>query len=207
MTKSKIIFTLFALSALLIGLYPVLYFTIDRNFGLLQTKDISILKNVFWNIGFYTHIISGGLALLIGWTQFVEKWRQTKPKTHRQFGKFYVIFVILSSPSGLYVGFYATGGYIASSGFICLGIIWFLTTLFALQYARERNYQIHNKLMVYSFSACFAAVTLRIWLPLLTLIFQDFFIAYKIVAWLCWIPNLMVAYLINKKTSATNNRF
>jgi uncharacterized membrane protein len=203
MIKSKSIFLVFAFSALLIGLYPLLYFLIDRNFGLLQTKDISVLQSIYWNIGFYTHIIFGGLALLIGWSQFVEKWRNTKPKIHRQTGKLYVGFVILSSLSGIYIGFYATGGYIASLGFICLGVIWFLTTIFALQYAQKGNYQIHNKLMIYSFSACFAAVTLRIWLPLLTLIFQDFFLAYKIVAWLCWIPNLMIAYLIGKNKGSS----
>ncbi len=203
MIKSKIIFAAFVLLAVLIGLYPLLYFAIDRNFGLLQTKDISVLKSVSWNIGFYTHITFGGLALLIGWIQFVEKWRKSKPKVHRQIGKFYVAFVILSSLSGIHIGFYATGGYIASLGFICLGLIWFSTTFFAFQYARKGNYQIHKKLMIYSFSACFAAVTLRIWLPLLTLVFQDFFIAYKIVAWLCWTPNLIVAYLINKNKGSS----
>lgn len=48
--------------------------------------------------------------------------------------------------------------------------------------------------MVYSFSATFAAVTLRFWLPLLLGLFRlDFSVAYPIVAWLCWVPNLLVA--------------
>ncbi len=198
MIRSRTIFALFALSALLIGLYPLLYFAIDRNFGLLQTKDNAVLQSVAWNIGFYTHIVFGGLALLIGWTQFVENWRKAKPYIHRQIGKLYVTFVVLSSVTGIGIGFCATGGYVASLGFICLGIVWFTTTLFALQYARKQEHQVHKKLMIYSFSACFAAVTLRIWLPLLTVILDDFFIAYKIVAWLCWIPNLIVAFLISR---------
>jgi hypothetical protein len=53
-------------------------------------------------------------------------------------------------------------------------------------------------MMIYSYAACFAAVTLRIWLPLLISITGDFFIAYPIVAWLCWVPNLIVANLIVK---------
>ncbi|HMO40129.1 MAG TPA: hypothetical protein PKC76_10960 [Saprospiraceae bacterium] len=89
MIKSKIIFAAFALAALLIGLYPLLYFLIDRNFGLLQTKDIAILQNAYWNIGFYTHIVFGGLALLIGWSQFVEKWTKANPTIHRQISKLY----------------------------------------------------------------------------------------------------------------------
>lgn len=54
--------------------------------------------------------------------------------------------------------------------------------------------------MIYSYAACFAAVTLRIWLPLLTAAFLgDFIKAYTIVAWLCWVPNIIVAYFIVRR--------
>ncbi len=51
-------------------------------------------------------------------------------------------------------------------------------------------------MMIYSYAACFAAVTLRLWLPMLTALFHDFKTAYRIVAWLCWLPNLAVARYI-----------
>jgi len=98
--KFRLWFILIALLAILIGLYPILYFVIDRNFGLLQTKNILILQNVFWNVGFYVHIILGGLALLIGWILFIKRWRKAKPVIHRQIGKLYVTFVLLSAVSG-----------------------------------------------------------------------------------------------------------
>jgi hypothetical protein len=53
--------------------------------------------------------------------------------------------------------------------------------------------------MIYSYAACFAAVTLRVWLPFLTLIFGEFVLAYKIVAWLCWVPNMIFAHLWVRK--------
>lgn len=53
-------------------------------------------------------------------------------------------------------------------------------------------------MMVYSYALCFSAVTFRLWLPLLIWLFSDFTPAYQLVAWLCWIPNLLVAYLLNK---------
>jgi len=194
--KSKVWIIILSFSAIVIGLYPLMYFIIDRTFGLLQTKDISVLKNVFWNIGFYVHIIFGGLTLLIGWKQFVDKWRVSKPDTHRFIGKMYIVFVVLSSISGMYIAFYATGGVISALGFIGLGLFWFFITISALKQAQKRNFAAHRNLMIYSYSACFAAVTLRIWLPLLTIAFGDFFIAYRLVAWLCWIPNITVAYFI-----------
>ena len=119
---------------------------------------------------------------------------------HRQIGKLYIISVLLSAIAGIYVGFFATGGLVSSFGFICLGIIWFYTTLMAYIHIKNKRINKHRKMMIYSYAACFAAVTLRIWLPLLILFFGDFITAYKIVAWLCWVPNLIIANLIVRKS-------
>jgi hypothetical protein len=61
-------------------------------------------------------------------------------------------------------------------------------------------------MMIYSYAACLAAVTLRIYLPLLTFLFQDFNKAYSLVAWLCWIPNIIVAHYIIKKNQKQNHQ-
>ena len=197
----KGLWILFVALAIVIGLYPSLYFLVDRKFGLLSTKSTELLANIFWNVGFYTHIILGGIALLIGWTQFSSKIRIQYLALHKQVGKIYLITVILSSIAGIYIGFFATGGLLSSLGFIGLGITWFYTTLQAYLYIKNNQVEQHQKMMIYSYAACFAAVTLRIWLPLLTLIYGDFAKAYVIVAWLCWIPNLIVASLINKRVT------
>ncbi len=190
---------LFALFATLVALYPAIYFIIDRKFGLLQSKSEIILTSIFWNAGFYTHIILGGLALLIGWTQFNERFRINKMSLHRKIGQLYVIFSLLSATASLYIALYATGGIITTIGFISLGVIWFYTTYTAYIHVRNKRIASHQKMMIYSYAACFAAVTLRIWLPLLAMLFQDFTTAYRIVAYLCWIPNLIIAYFIIKK--------
>jgi uncharacterized membrane protein len=193
---SKIVIALFAI---IIGLYPGLYFIKERTFGLLSSKPNELLTNALWNTAFYTHIIFGGIALLIGWLQFNTKLRLRNLSMHRTIGKIYIISVLISSIASVGIGFFATGGFVTSAGFICLGIIWFTTTLLA--YLKIRNNQIeqHRRLMIYSYAACFAAVTLRIWLPLLIMVFGDFIVAYSIVAWLCWVPNLFVANLIVRK--------
>ncbi|MBT8185644.1 MAG: DUF2306 domain-containing protein, partial [Eudoraea sp.] len=54
--------------------------------------------------------------------------------------------------------------------------------------------QVHQAFMIYSYAACFAAVTLRFWLPILSYAFGDFVTAYRIVAWLCWVPNMIFAF-------------
>lgn len=195
---------LFAALAIIIGLYPLIYFIFDRKFGLLASKSDQILNNIFWNTGFYTHIICGGIALLIGWTQFNEKLRIQNRILHRRIGIIYVISVLLSSLSGIYIGFFATGGIVAAAGFISLGVVWFATTLTSFLSIKKGNILQHQKLMIYSYAACFAAVTLRIWLPILVILFKDFIFAYTIVAWLCWIPNLILAYFLVSRLRLKN---
>jgi uncharacterized membrane protein len=194
----KVLWILLVFFACIIGIYPIIYLLIDPKFGLLASKSDELLKNVFWNIGFYTHIFLGGFALLIGWTQFSDKLRLNYLNLHRLIGKLYVISVFLSSIAGIYIGFYATGGHISALGFISLGIIWFYTTIKAYLYAKDKKIEQHKKIMIFSYAACFASVTLRIWLPILQVIFQDFDTAYRIVSWLCWVPNLIVAKVITR---------
>lgn len=195
----KLLWVLFAGFAVLIGLYPGVYFIFGRDFGFLTQKPAELLANLLWNIGFYVHIVPGGLALMIGWTQFSTKLRKTNLKLHRQLGKIYVISVLLSALAAIGIGFFATGGIWSAAGFVSLGVIWFYTTLMAYLHIKNGQLLAHQKMMIYSYAACFAAVTLRVWLPLLVAGLGDFIRAYTIVAWLCWVPNLMVAHLIVRK--------
>ena len=189
----------------LIGFYPIIYFLIDRKFGLLASKSTELLTNNLWNIAFYCHIILGGIALLIGWLQFSKKLRNKNLKLHRIIGKLYVISVLISGTSGLYIAFFATGGIISIIGFASLGIIWLTTTVLAYLAIKKRKIRLHENLMIYSYAACFGAVTLRIWLPTLIFLLDGFTVAYRIVAWLAWVPNLIVAYFIIMKKPVANN--
>ncbi len=196
----KALWILAVIFAIIIGLYPIIYFVVDRKFGLLSSKSDELLSSTFWNTGFYTHIILGGIALLIGWKQFSVKLRNRNLALHQQIGKIYVVSVLISSLAGIYIGFFATGGVVSSAGFIGLGITWFVTTFLSYTAIKKKQIEQHQKMMIYSYAACFAAVTLRIWLPLLTAAFLgDFIKAYTIVAWLCWVPNIIVAYFIVRR--------
>ena len=180
----------------LVGLYPLIYFLNDREFGLLSSKSAELLSDNLWNIAFYGHIILGGLALFIGWVQFSEKWRKKNIKFHKTIGKIYVVAVLISGVCGLFIALHATGGIVSILGFFSLGVIWLSTTILAFKAIKKGNIELHEKFMIFSYAACFAAVTLRIWLPILTSVLGEFTSAYRIVAWLCWVPNIMVAYFI-----------
>ncbi|MBT8297781.1 MAG: DUF2306 domain-containing protein [Maribacter sp.] len=196
---NKVSWFVFVVLAIAIGLYPLTYFVVDREFGLLASKSDELLTDTLWNIGFYGHILLGGLALLIGWMQFSEKLRNANLKMHRNVGKLYVIAALISGLCAMYIALSATGGIIATLGFSALGIFWLFTTLRAYVAIRNKDITLHKGFMIYSYAACFAAVTLRIWLPILNIVFDDFVIAYRIVAWLCWVPNIIFAFFWIKK--------
>lgn len=184
----------FAFLAIGVGLYPLLYLFVDGNFGLLASKSDELLANRLWNIGFYGHIFFGGVALAIGWVQFSKKLREKYLSKHRTIGKVYIISALISGSCGVFIAFNATGGLITMLGFMCLGVLWLYTTIKAYLAVRKGDLQLHEGFMIYSYAACFAAVTLRVWLPLLTIALQDFIMAYRIVAWLCWVPNVIFAF-------------
>lgn len=199
-TIKKIVWVLFAFLAIAVGLYPLVYLVLESTFGLLSSKSAELLQDSVWNIAFYSHIFFGGMALLIGWSQFSSKLRKNRLQLHRNIGKAYVILVMASGLSSLYIGWYATGGVVAKLGFITLGLIWLYTTSKAYLVIRKGDISNHEKMMIYSYAACFGAVTLRIWLPILiNLHHGDFVPAYRIVAWLSWVPNIVVAFFLVKR--------
>jgi len=51
----------------------------------------------------------------------------------------------------------------------------------------------HRKWMVRNFSLTFAAVTLRFYLPAAMVAGIELSVAYPVIAWLCWMPNLLFA--------------
>lgn len=189
-----------------VGCYPLAYLLTDlTEVGLLATKPDALLNSYLWTSAFYLHIGLGGVSLLTGWSQFSRKWRAQKPQLHRLLGKVYVTAVIISGISALYIAWFATGGAVAQVGFSMLGILWLLTTSQAFYHIRGKRISEHRKWMIRSYALTFAAVTLRLWMPILIgMAGMEFFLAYRIIAWLCWVPNLLVAEWIILKTSVSN---
>lgn len=185
---------------ILIGVYPLQFFLMEGKVGILTMKSDALVANWIWKTFFYMHIIFGGLALLVGWVQFNKYLRECYRQAHRTIGKVYVFSVWLSALGVGYISFFAEGGIIAFLGFMSGGLIWFYTTMQGYLTIRKGKAWEHQKFMIYSYAACTGAVTLRIWLPLLSSATNDFILSYQIVSWMAWTPNLAVAYfLINRR--------
>lgn len=197
----KIVLTgLGILLILLISIYPFTEYLFNwSKHGFLNSKSDAVFNNLIWRIGFITHILFGGISLLIGWTLFIKKWRNNYLRLHRISGKIYVICVVFSAIGVFLINKDAEGGIIAKLGFFVGNIFWIYFTLKAFTLIRQKKIIPHQKMMIFSYSVCLAAVSLRIILPTLAYLLNDFIIAYQITAWISWIVNIIIGYFIANK--------
>jgi len=197
--KYRFLRVLFAVLVILMAIYPMIYINLENNSGFLSSKLQQVLVNPIWMGSFYFHIVFGSISLLTGWPQFLPKLRSRYLKFHRKLGIVYLGSVSIGGFCGLYMAFYANGGLVSVFGFIALAVCWLFTTWKAFLHIRKNQIVLHQAWMMRSYALTFAAVTLRIWLPALSGFGLEFITAYKIISWLSWVPNLLVAeWLINR---------
>jgi uncharacterized membrane protein len=145
--------------------------------------------------GIYPHAALGAIALLVGPLQFRRSLWIHRRALHRRLGVVYVTCAALTGTAGMYMAAFSLGGWITHVGFGLLGLFTLVTTVLAYARIRQRRVAEHRDAMIFSFVCIFAAVTLRLELPLLVLAFRgDFPLAYAVVSWLCWVPNLACAW-------------
>lgn len=144
--------------------------------------------------GIYAHIFASAIALALGPFQFLGGLRRRFVRLHRWMGRVYLgIGVLVGGLAGLYMALFAFGGIISKLGFGLLAVLWLYTGLRAFLAIRRGETREHRRWMVRNFSLTLAAVTLRILLPVSGIAGIPFELAYPAIAWLCWVPNLLVA--------------
>lgn len=182
-----IVWGLGSLAALGVGLYSLIYFLLPERAPLLKVHT-GLNRSVL-----LVHIMGAAVALVTGPVQFLPGLRARFPRGHRRIGYFYFAGVVVGGGAGLYSATVSMGGLVAHAGFFLLSLCWLATAGLAHAAIRRRDVPRHREWMVRCFAMTFAAVTLRLWLPLLTVASGSFDEAYQTVAWLSWVPNLMLA--------------
>lgn len=165
--------------------------------------------------GLYTHAFAAGIALLLGPFQFLSGLRQRRPNLHRWMGGIYLVGILLGGLSALFIAPGMISGLVGEVGLMSLGVLWLATGWLAYSNIRAGNVAAHREWMIRSYALTFAAVTLRLWLGLLIFTqvpflqstyhgnFDALFVeVYRVVMWLCWVPNLIVAEMIVQRRRA-----
>jgi len=181
-----------ALAALLsigIALYSYRYLTGG------PMRSAAVLANAFATPFLVLHVSGAATALLVGPFQFIARFRNRRSGLHRVLGRIYVAGCLVGAAGGFPLALGSTAGPIASGGFGTLSVCWFTATLLGWRYARQRHFAEHRVWMLRSWAMTFAAVTLRLALPLPPLLGVDFLDGYRAISWLCWIANLAILEL------------
>ncbi|MFA9218131.1 MAG: DUF2306 domain-containing protein [Sphingomonadaceae bacterium] len=151
------------------------------------------------------HATGAALALLSGVAQMFPALRYRWPLLHRIGGRLYVLGCLIGSGAGLILAVGTSAGVTAGAGFAALAIAWLMTTSVAVYKIVCNDVTGHRCWMIRSFALAFAGVTLRVYLPLSGLLGLDFLQVYRVISWLCWVPNSLLVewYLENCKGART----
>jgi uncharacterized membrane protein len=154
----------------------------------------------------FLHLIGGAVAITLGAFQLNGRIRRRYLAVHRWLGRCYVIAVLVAGAAALYLATLADGGLPSTVGFGLLGILWIGSTVTAYIYVRRGRIDLHRTWMLRSYSLTFAAVTLRLWLPLSIIAGLPFGPSYQAISWLCWVPNLIVVewFVLTRPATAFN---
>lgn len=193
-TLQAIVWGFGSLAALGVAIYSLGYF--------MQSDDAPLLKvhGGLNRLVLLIHIMGSLVAIVTGPTQFLPGLRARFPKSHRANGYLYFTGVAVGGSAGLYSATVSMGGLVAHTGFFLLAMLWMSTAAQSLAAIRRRDIPLHREWMVRCYALTFAAVTLRLWLPVLTAASGSYDQAYQTVAWLSWVPNLIVAEMWIQRT-------
>ena len=154
----------------------------------------TIVANTFTRYGvLVVHAGLAATALILGAFQFFPGFRNRFRAWHRRAGTAYVICCLAAGAAGLLLALGTTAGPVATAGFGLLAIVWMAATANAWRYARARDFIQHRAWMTRSYALTFAAVTLRLYLPIAAIAHLDFMASYRAISFLCWLPNLALA--------------
>jgi len=194
---------LLLLAALLIAAFAGLmltktlpYYTFEKGIHFLTTKSDATNDNPWFRLGFYVHITTSLVVLVLGLLQWLPV--VAGPGLHRRLGQGYVLgILVLAAPSGLLLARFANGGLVAQVGFSLQCVVWWLTTWVAYRAARRRQWPRHVEWQVRSYAVTLAALALRGESYILFYAFGTKPIeTYLTVTWLSWVGNLVLAEVL-----------
>lgn len=168
--------------------------------GFLQDRARTMLLAVALHLG------ASAVAMLTGPVQFSTRLRSRAIGWHRWLGRIYVVGVCLGGGAGFALAFRSMGGLTAHLGFGFLAVCWLFATAAAWWRIRAGDRHAHRIWMIRSYALTLAAVSLRIYLPLSQVAGLPFEPVYQAVAWVCWVPNLVIAEWLVVRPTAWRSR-
>ena len=177
------------------------YLTFDPEVYFAEQRELYQQRELVLGV----HVVCGILIMIIGPFQFIRRIRRRFVRLHRTLGASYLAAATGLGLSGLVLAPTAYTGLVASLGFTFLDLAMLLTTWTAFRMILAGRYSDHRRWMIRSYSLMFAGVMLRLQtlihmnLSAAGLVSFSFETAYAGIAWLCWVPNLLLAVWFTRR--------
>lgn len=188
--------------AVALSINALSYLNFETTYGFLRLKQKAIATGIYLPF-YYSHVLIAALILLIGIFQLHPASRDKFPAIHRYLGYFYVMGILFfAAPGGLVMSMFIDRGPMVLASFVSQTLLWFYFTAMAFDRIRKRDVVAHKEWMWRSYALTFAAITLRIYIFFTSWTFDlSQPAAYATLAWLSWVPNLLIVefFLRNKK--------
>jgi hypothetical protein len=174
------------------------YYGFKNHSHFLEIKAAAV-KTGWYLPAFYFHIIGSSIILFLGFFQFLKAVYNHR-KLHKLLGKVYIFGVLFFAAPGAYVMtlFINRGPWVFTS-FLAQNTLWVAFTLSGWVLVVSRKIEPHIKMMRRSYALAFGAVTLRFYTLVCHVwgISLDFSNNYIVIAFLSWVPNILIAEAIN----------
>lgn len=210
--RSLLLGVVTVLSLGVVGYAVAVYYGFDPS-----RSQVGLREDVPWHHAVLMgHILTASVALALGPPQLSRRLR-ARAALHRRVGRAYLFAGVFPSVLfGVPAALLSTGGAWAAGGLLVGDVAWGVTGVVAYRAARRRRYRDHGRWMTWNFALTFAAVTFRIWLPLLVLVqvplldgvyggdFDALFaVAYAVTCWLAFLPNVAVVVLAERRRTGS----
>ena len=197
---------LLAFAALLVAAFAGLmlsktlpYYSFEKGINFLTTKSDETNDNLWFRVGFYVHITTSLIVLVLGLLQWLPAVaRRGGPRLHRSLGLGYTVGILaLAAPSGLILARFANGGLASQVGFSLQCVVWWGCTWVAYRAARQQQWPRHVQWQVRSYAVTLAALALRGEGYVMFYAFHTKPIeTYLTITWLSWVGNLVLAEVL-----------
>jgi len=147
-------------------------------------------RGTYW-WAFYTHILSGPVALLLGLILIVERSRPRFPAWHRRLGRLQVACVLLLvTPSGLWMASRAAAGPVAAVSLAALALATAVCVALGARSAAMRRFADHRRWMSRCYVLLCSAVVLRMIGGATTVLGADAPWIDPLASWISWLAPL-----------------
>ena|GEM_PF-1561425 len=151
------------------------------------------------NYALYAHMTFSAFAMFTMPFQFWTRLRMQKPQVHRVMGRIYALSILIGGSASIPLAMSMQISGLGVAGFFIGNIVWITVTAIAIGAAMTGNLIMHRKWIVYSAAMTFAAVMIRVELPLYRELGMKFADAYALVGWTCWTLNLLAVWIYTQR--------